>query len=98
MLATWATVMLFNNKRQQKQASTAELTMMPDTAAGRLMLTPLPAHGPCSTAGQDGCSKATQVVSNVPHAPVGPPLLGSKPRCQDPCAAGPAKALQAGEV
>ena len=91
-------IMLFNNRCQQKQASTAELPMMPDTTAWRLLLTPLPAHGPCSTAGQDGCSKAPQVVGDVPHSPVGPPLLGGKPGRQDPGAAGPAKALQVGQV
>ena len=39
-------------------------------------------------------TEPSQVVSDVPHAPVGPPLLRREPRRQNPSAAGAAKALE----
>lgn len=56
--------------------------------------TPFPAVVARGCAGQDGRAKASEVVGDVPHAPVGAALLGGKPGGQDARTAWPAKALQ----
>jgi hypothetical protein len=58
-----------------------------------VILTPLPAERSSSTSCQDRRTKTSQVVSNVPHAPVGASLLSCKPRGQDACTAWTTKAL-----
>ncbi len=56
-------------------------------------LTPLPAIEAGGCAGKEGCAKATEVVGDVPHAPIGAALFGGKPGRQNARTARPAEAL-----